>query len=330
MGEYIEKLLEGKDIYSNTNDMILKMLDLQMNSGYVFRGFSKEEELFPNILRQFIKVYDPKLKIDGELFKYETMLYRLYNQYSIQYLPYYENSMDWLASAQHFGLPTRLVDWTKDPLVALFFSINNLSEDDSYVIGTTICSEKKTNEWLEDYSSNPEIFKDNFAITEIPNLLLIDEYSHTRNRWVNILRNFRVLDVATDCKFDNYKEAFYESLTAEILFRIRENDLKHNRKSLIFLSANDSNPRIITQKGLFQIAQFPKNKCNSIEELKNHLVDEIRSNVKVIFKIDKHGKIELLKKLAKQNYFIPRLFPDLSSICTYLKNNVLPEGLKDE
>ena len=45
------------------------------------------------------------------------------------------NDYELLSIAQHTGLPTRLLDWTHNPMVALFFScIENLEKDGAVFI----------------------------------------------------------------------------------------------------------------------------------------------------------------------------------------------------
>ena len=70
----------------------------------------------------------------GSREKNELEILRLFKERAFQYLDFTPGSdWDWLAIGQQYGLPTRLLDWTENPLVACFFAVDEASEEDSVI-----------------------------------------------------------------------------------------------------------------------------------------------------------------------------------------------------
>ena len=98
------------------------------NADLLFRGQNVDKPLIPNLGR---KEKEPIIK---NIAKLENLILEEFKRGMLPLSEFkVENDWDLIALAQHYGLPTRLLDWTYNPLVALWFAIYNATDKNAVV-----------------------------------------------------------------------------------------------------------------------------------------------------------------------------------------------------
>jgi len=98
---------------------------------WFFRGHAKNTfQLIPGLYR-LEKVLNESFSSWEDL---ETSLLLSFKREAVQFLDTSNlTDSDWLCLAQHHRLPTRLLDWTSNPLISLYFAVESEDNEDADV-----------------------------------------------------------------------------------------------------------------------------------------------------------------------------------------------------
>lgn len=127
--QYVETTVE------NWNDLFL--LNQRFTSHFIFRGQANSEWGLTTSLERLIEKLHPQysdwlcpLFYEQEMIDEFTWKYPIYEKITI---PQKEEYIEWLSIMQHYGAPTRMLDFSYSLFVALFMAIDNSFYENSSI-----------------------------------------------------------------------------------------------------------------------------------------------------------------------------------------------------
>ena len=259
---------------------------------FFFRGHSDENfDLKPSIYRNS--------NIDFEDIIFKELIIRTPQEFVSE-----SSTFEKLVKMQHYGLPTRLLDVTTNPLVALYFACNEFkNEKDGEVIvfkipkkeikyydSDTVCI-------LSNISKRPKSFRiDNLDLTDKTNFnnedeitLLLHEIKHEKPQFLPVI-------------------------------------LHEDLEKVLVVKAKYNNARIIKQSGAFLIFGINKLKSEPAIIPDHWILNALRTHRN--FKILKESKSKIIGDLDALGINESFLFPELEKQAHYIKEKYLGSGEK--
>lgn len=222
----------------------------------------------------------------------------LYNQTIIECPDSFANCkthLDYLVEMQHYGLPTRLLDVTKNPLIALYFACCDMPESNGEVIVFDVEPEQikyPKSDTVSILASLPlfkKTVKDNIKGWAANASISTEQF------------NKKAARLLQEIKLE--KPSFQSEIKKEDVL------------SCFFVQAEKKNSRIIKQDGAFIICGLLDEKGDQLNALKHKEKGKTQ-----IYIIDKRKKKEMLQQLDHLSINHAQLFPEIQDVTAHIKS----------
>lgn len=300
--EYYQIILEQKS--KNLNKINYNKVDLwglesdkdteKENYQFYYRGHYKSSySLLPSAFR-------------GKNWSKEDFYYHEIMVHCPQHFQY-SSHLDKLVTMQHYDCPTRLLDVTSNPLVALYFACKNY--------GCPKCETSSEGEVIVF-----PVLRQDVVYSDSDRALLLSCIARfgqkDKEKLLKATNSYllagKYKQITGGSRYsDDIVERFFHEITTELPSFKRE--LKPiDLLQPLFVQPNKTNGRILKQDGAFII--------NGLSDDSNEATEKLKNLSHISIKI--HNQNSILKELASLGIHEASLFPEVDKVAQYLKDSI--------